>query len=267
MKRAGIRIPQLNPSVNIQDANTLFGLAERTVAVQSTLFLQDTFNYIKPHLQAYLPKSQDRLFLDFCSEIETIPEFLNYMNRYFASKAMRWDDIINQISNTKWDMKEMPEMLGSNPYVTSITREWNTFDARFKLVSTRVGIPKKVQQDLYFAAAKYTMEAIVEGFSRIRRCTDPGRTQMNLDVTTLRRDLEQFVKPVPTDFAMNYAKAIYETEDRIQKWCKDHPEYTLRQWTSVVNLGPGPNMKKANRDTLTRVLNELDQLRKLAVTT
>ncbi|PRP80852.1 coiled-coil domain-containing protein [Planoprotostelium fungivorum] len=255
VKRTGIRIPKLNAAVDINDANTLYGLAERTVALQSTLFIQDIFNYIRPHLQAYLPKSQDQHFIAFCNEMETIPAFIQYMNRYFSAQAMRWDEIIEQITrNTKWDPREMPEVPGANPYVYTIVREWNTFDAK-------MGIPKRVQQEIYQAAAKFTMEALVEGYCRIRKCTDPGRIQMNLDITTLRGELEKFVKPVPTDFAMNYIKAFYEPEDRIQKWCKDHPEYTFKQWMAIVTLGAGSNMKWATKDSLVKILTQMDQLR------
>eukprot|EP01117_Protostelium_nocturnum_P007743 TRINITY_DN2771_c1_g3_i1.p1 TRINITY_DN2771_c1_g3~~TRINITY_DN2771_c1_g3_i1.p1 ORF type:complete len:978 (+),score=333.39 TRINITY_DN2771_c1_g3_i1:163-3096(+) len=263
--RKVVRIPQVNPILPINDPNSLYCLGERVVAVQSTLFLCDALQYLKPHLQTYLPVSYDNHFLHLFNEIDVIPEFTRYMYRNLAIKSIKWEEIVQQIANTNFFVKDFENVLDSNPYVGRIVKEWQNFDVKFKYINKTAGIPKKVQEEIYLQLSKVTMEQIVEGYSRVKKCDQPGRSLMSLDVTTLETLLRKYLDHPRTEFAMNYIKAYFEEEKNILNWCKEHPEYSLRQILSVINVGVGNTMARKNRITLETNLTQLEAMkRKLA---
>jgi hypothetical protein len=81
----------------------------------------------------------------------------------------QWEEIVQQIANTNFFIKDFENVLDSNPYVGRIVKEWQNFDVKFKYINKTAGIPKKVQEEIYLQLSKVTMEQIVEGYSRVKK--------------------------------------------------------------------------------------------------
>lgn len=85
---------------------------------------------------------------------------------------------------------------------------------------------------------------------------------MSLDLKTLQMGLEKLttLRPIPKAlYVENYIKAYFLPEIEVLPWCKEHPEYTLKQWQSIVHLGVGNQMKKTSRQALLNALEEQDK--------
>ena len=71
------------------------------------------------------------------------------------------------------------------------------------------------------------MEQLVEGYSRIKKCTNEGRAIMSLDVRIFQSGVEKMTttRPIPeTQYVENYIKAFYiPVENDFLVWCKEHP--------------------------------------------
>eukprot|EP00475_Leptophrys_vorax_P014752 TRINITY_DN21021_c1_g2_i1.p1 TRINITY_DN21021_c1_g2~~TRINITY_DN21021_c1_g2_i1.p1 ORF type:complete len:130 (-),score=8.09 TRINITY_DN21021_c1_g2_i1:54-392(-) len=105
-------------------------------------------------------------------------------------------------------------------------------------------------------AMEAVAEAVVEGLSRVRRCSNEGRALMSLDVQTLASGLQQLtgIKP-DMQVVENYIKAFYLPETEYFYWALSHPEYSRSQVVSLINLVA--TMKNWRRKTRADILERL----------
>ena len=65
--------------------------------------------------------------------------------------------------------------------------------------------------------------------------------QSKMEFSALRR-------PVPDrEFVDAYVKAFYLPEDALEKWVKDHKDYTLKHITGLLNHAPSLSKKSRQR--------------------
>eukprot|EP01119_Soliformovum_irregulare_P017840 TRINITY_DN5361_c0_g1_i1.p1 TRINITY_DN5361_c0_g1~~TRINITY_DN5361_c0_g1_i1.p1 ORF type:complete len:938 (+),score=326.83 TRINITY_DN5361_c0_g1_i1:314-2815(+) len=237
-----VRLPTLNSMVGANDPKNLWGLSSRTVGIESLGFLADSVLAFKKHLQHLLPKAKDKSIVDFYDQsVEIVPDLIKYMYYSFASHVTNWEDFTKSIENCKWEPKD----LGSetNTYVGFIVKELETFARRLTRESQKSGsIPSKIRDAIWEQVLGRAMESLVEGYSRIKKCSTEGRIQMSLDLKDLQSGLEKLtsLRPIPKLlYVENYIKAFFLSEIELLPWVKEHPEYTLKQWLSIVNLGVG----------------------------
>jgi len=257
-----VKLPNLGPMINLNDQTNLCGLPYRTIAIESITFLEEAMGAIKPFLQGLLPKAREKNVADFYAQtIEIIPELSRFMYKTMVSKWLNWEEYINTIANTKWDLKEIG--IEYTPYVDNLLKEMTTVNKR--LTKETRPLPKRTKTLITEVSVIFLMEMLVEGYSRARRCTNEGRVQMSLDLKNIQTGLEKItnLRPVPhTHYVENYIKAYYLGEVDILPWCKEHPEYSLKQWLSIINVGVGANMKKNTKQELVTALENLEKMRK-----
>lgn len=170
------------------------------------------------------------------------------------------------IEKTKWDTKELGAE--NSPYVDILLREYDTFAKRLARVKEMGTAPPKIQNVIWDQALLVTMEQLVDGYAKIKKCTNEGRAIMSLDLRTFQSSVQKIcpIKPIPhIAYVEGYIKAFYiSTESDFLNWCKDHTEYPLKYLLSLANIGIGTTMKKAARTTLLQHIEEVDKVRKRA---
>nr|GMD67269.1 syndetin isoform X2 [Ipomoea batatas] len=102
-------------------------------------------------------------------------------------------------------------------------------------------------------------ETLVEGLSRVKRCTDEGRALMSLDLQVLINGLKHFVsvdvRP-KLQIVETFIKAYYLPETEFVHWSRAHPEYSKSQVVGLVNLVA--TMKGWKRKTRLEVLEKIE---------
>ncbi|KAL6510972.1 hypothetical protein OROGR_022096 [Orobanche gracilis] len=99
----------------------------------------------------------------------------------------------------------------------------------FKHYKTRLahgGIRKEVQDLLLEYGIENVAVTLIEGLSRVKRCTDEGRALMSLDLQVLINGLKHFVsidvRP-KLQIVETFIKAYYLPETEYVHWSRAHP--------------------------------------------
>lgn len=142
-----------------------------------------------------------------------------------------------------------------NRYVDLLLGEFKHYKTRL----AHVGIRKEVQDLLLEYGLDIVAETLIEGLSRVKRCTDEGRALMSLDLQVLLNGLQHFVSVnVKPKFQMveTFIKAYYLPETEYVHWARAHPEYSRNQIVGLINLVA--TMKGWKRKTRLEVLEKIE---------
>lgn len=126
-------------------------------------------------------------------------------------------------------------------------------------------LPAVSRLGLWSCVVSHVLERFVEGFSRVRKCSVPGRGLMTLDVGHTYAFLTRAGPTLPTVLARDksfvdaYVSAFYlESESDFLVWvAKARGGYALRHVRAVVMNGP---IAVARKKQLREIVNALEAL-------
>ncbi|XP_048413603.2 syndetin [Stegostoma tigrinum] len=253
--------PHLSHLVVLNSAETLYGLAERVVATESLVFLADQFECLQPHLDAMMPSAKKPFLQQFYSQtVSTASELRKPIYWIVAAKAIDYEQMLHLMANVKWDIKEI--MSQHNVYIDTLLKEFEQFNKKLSDVSKRVRIPLQVSNVLWEHCIRLANRTIVEGYANAKKCSNEGRALMQLDFQQFLMKLEKLtdIRPIPDkEFVETYIKAYYLTENDMERWIKEHREYSTKQLTNLVNVCLGSHINKKARQKLIAAIDESDK--------
>uniref|UniRef100_D3ZTE2 VPS50 subunit of EARP/GARPII complex n=1 Tax=Rattus norvegicus TaxID=10116 RepID=D3ZTE2_RAT len=253
--------PHLNQLVILTSGDTLYGLAERVVATESLVFLAEQFEFLQPHLDAVMPAVKKPFLQQFYSQtVSTASELRKPIYWIVAGKAIDYEQMLLLMTNVKWDVKEI--MSQHNVYVDALLKEFEQFNKRLNEVSKRVRIPLPVSNILWEHCIRLANRTIVEGYANVKKCSNEGRALMQLDFQQFLMKLEKLtdIRPIPDkEFVEIYIKAYYLTENDMERWIKEHREYSTKQLTNLVNVCLGSHINKKARQKLLAAIDDIDR--------
>lgn len=213
---------------------TTFGLMERCVAAETISLVAQILLRSKPHLQSILFQHNAALIEDFYGNmVDSVPDLTEHIHKTSARMLLHIDGYTDKIANAKWEVKELG--LEHNGYVDLLLGEFKHYKTRL----AHGGIAKEVQDLLLAFGLENVAEVLIEGLSRVRRCSDEGRVLMTLDLQVLINGLQHFVpmnvKP-KLQVVETFIKAFYLPETEYVYWARSHPEYSRSQIVGLVNL-------------------------------
>ncbi|XP_074286153.1 uncharacterized protein LOC141611501 [Silene latifolia] len=231
-----------------------FDLKERCVAVNTIYLVARVLHRSKPHLQSMLLQNNPVIVEDFfVNLVDTVPDLIEHVHRTTAKSLLHIIGYIDRIANAKWEVKELG--MEHNGYVDLLLGEFKHYTTRL----AHAGIQKEVQDLLLEYGVEIVAETLVEGLSRIKRCTDEGRALMSLDLQVLINGLQHFIpKDVKPKFQIveTFIKAYYLPETEYVHWARAHPEYSKSQIIGLVNLVA--TMKGWKRKTRLETLEKIE---------
>uniref|UniRef100_A0A7M4F645 VPS50 subunit of EARP/GARPII complex n=1 Tax=Crocodylus porosus TaxID=8502 RepID=A0A7M4F645_CROPO len=257
------KVPSLHLShlVVLTSGNTLYGLAERVVATESLVFLAEQFEFLQPHLDTVMPAAKKPFLQQFYSQtVSTASELRKPIYWIVAAKAIDYEQMLLLMANVKWDVKEI--MSQHNIYVDSLLKEFEQFNRRLNEVSKRVRIPLPVSNILWEHCIRLANRTLVEGYANVKKCSNEGRALMQLDFQQFLMKLEKLtdIRPIPDkEFVETYIKAYYLTENDMERWIKEHREYSTKQLTNLVNVCLGSHINKKARQKLLAAIDDIDR--------
>ncbi|KZV47188.1 coiled-coil domain-containing protein 132 [Dorcoceras hygrometricum] len=234
--------------------NSSTSLKERCAGADTLSLVAKLLHRSKAHLQSRLLQSNGAVVEDFYVHlVDAVPELTQQIHRTTARLLLHVDGYVDRIANAKWEVKELG--LEHNGYVDLLLGE-------FKHYKTRVahgGIRMEVQDLLLEYGLENIAETLIEGLSRVKRCTDEGRALMSLDLQVLINGLKHFVSievGPKLQVVETFIKAFYLPETEYVHWSRAHPEYSKTQIIGLVNLVA--TMKGWKRKTRLEVLEKIE---------
>ncbi|KAK7312618.1 hypothetical protein VNO77_36602 [Canavalia gladiata] len=247
--------PTSPPNTNFgHSLGTSLGLKERCVAVDAISFVARILNRSKAHLQSMLLQSNSTILEDFYAHlVDAIPDLTEHVHRTTVRLLLHINGYVERVTNCKWELKDLG--MEHNGYVDLLLGEFKHYKTRL----AHGGIRKEIQDLLLDYGLEIVAETLVEGLSRVKRCSDEGRALMSLDLQVLINGLQHFVslnvKP-KLQMVETFIKAYYLPETEYVHWARAHPEYTKSQIVGLINLVA--TMKGWKRKTRLEVLEKIE---------
>lgn len=213
---------------------TSYGLKERCAAAETVSLVARVLNRSRDHLHSVLSKNNASVVEEFfMTLVDSVPDLTAQIHKVSARMLLHIDGYPEKIANAKWEVKELG--MEHNGYVDLLLGEFKHYKTRLE----HGGISKELQQLLLEFGIESISEVLVEGLSRVKRCTDEGRALMSLDLQVLINGLQHIVsanvKP-KLQTVDTFIKAYYLPETEYVHWARSHPEYSKSQVVGLVNL-------------------------------
>lgn len=137
----------------------------------------------------------------------------------------------DRVAGTRYDVHDMST--DNSPWVDQIVLQ-------FKQTTAELGVagldPRSTLLTLE-SAVRLTELAMVEGLSRVKKCSVEGRALMSLDLQTLISGLRRVLGPIAQQSASllelrladAFVKAYYSPEEELERWMLTHPQFTRAQ--------------------------------------
>ncbi|KAL8136744.1 hypothetical protein V2J09_002745 [Rumex salicifolius] len=250
----------LNASLKLTDVmpvsppNTSFGLKERCTCADTISLIASILHRSKSHLQSMLLQHNASIVEDFFTNVvDSVPYLVEHIHKTTARLLLHISGYVDRIAAAKWELKDLG--MEHNGYVDLLLGEFKHYKTRL----AHGGIRKEVQDALLEYGVEIVAETLIEGLSRVKRCTDEGRALMSLDLQVLINGLQHFVskdiKPKLQGVDV-FVKAYYLSETEYIHWARAHPEYTKAQVVGLVNLVA--TMKGWKRKTRLEILEKIE---------
>ncbi|XP_010557376.1 PREDICTED: syndetin-like isoform X1 [Tarenaya hassleriana] len=158
-----------------------FGLKERCASADTISLVGRILHKSKAHLQSMLMSRNGALVEDFFGQlVDSVPALTEHIHRTTARILLHVNGgfcrYVDRIANSKWEVKELG--MEHNGYVDLMLGEFKHYKTRL----AHGGIHHEVQNLLLEYGVEIVSETLVEGLSRVKRCTDEGRALMSLDL-------------------------------------------------------------------------------------
>ncbi|XP_078427545.1 coiled-coil protein isoform X2 [Wolffia australiana] len=234
--------------------NTSLSLKERCAAVESIALVAGVLGRSKPHLQSLLLQKKTAGIEDFFDNlVGSVSDLTDHVHKTTTRLFLHINGYPDRIANTKWDVKDLG--IDHNGYVDLLLGEFKHFKTRLE----HGNIKREAQDRLLEHGLENVAEVLVEGLSRVKRCTDEGRALMSLDLQVLINGLQHFTHAnVRQKFQIveTFIKAYYLPETEYVYWARSHPEYSKSQIVGLVNLVS--SVKNWKRKTRLEVLERIE---------
>eukprot|EP01132_Coremiostelium_polycephalum_P001223 gene1223-1545_t len=259
--------------LQLGDPKYLFNLPVRMVAIDSLTFIMDALKASKLVFQNLLHSNQTDNLNDFYKNVvDIIPDLQKYLVKATISAIFSHQVgpqyISNTIVNFKWDLKTMGTT--KSPYIETFTKIFSNFfksldDCIQKSVQVSIVpvIDKPMRNRIVELSFEFFIEQLVDGYSKIKKCTNEGRATMIQDLMSLQNSLEKIsggVRIPNLPHAENYIKGFYQlsafSEQDIIVWAREHEEYPIRYVINLIQLA------KINKPSVIPLLEELDRKRR-----
>ncbi|XP_076921162.1 uncharacterized protein LOC143582500 [Bidens hawaiensis] len=233
---------------------TSFGLKERCAGADTISLVARLLYKSKAHLQSVLMTNNATIVEEFYLHlVDAVPDLTEQIHRTTAKLLLHISGYADRIANAKWEVKELG--MEHNGYVDLLLGEFKHYKTRL----AHGGIRPEVQDLLIEYGLENISEILVEGLSRVKRCSDEGRALMLLDLQVLINGLQHFVtvnvKP-KLQTVETFIKAYYLPETEYVHWARAHPEYTKSQMVGLINLVA--TMKGWKRKNRLEVLEKIE---------
>lgn len=251
--------PHLSTIVDLTKPELLHGLAERVAAVEGLIFLARQYDFLQGYLESLLPTNNKIILQQFFTQtIACTTDLRKPIYMCVAARAFDLRQSLISMSRINWEVKDV--MSQHNSYIDVLLREVQIFAIRLEELSLKMPISSHVTDILWENIAHIITHTLVQGFSEAKKCTNGGRALMQLDFTQFLLKFEKIssLKRIPhREYVENYVKAYYLPDVELEKWIKDHNEYSSKHLLGLASCASQNNKK--TRQRLIQVIEEMEK--------
>lgn len=251
--------PLISPMIDLKNVEKLNGLSERIVAVESLAFLAKQYEFLRDYLEYLVPLNCKTALEQFYAQtITSASDLRNPVYMAVVAQAFDLRQILTCMAKINWEVRDVRSM--HNSYVDMLLREVQIFTIRLEEIAVKVPIATEVYQSLWSNVAHIVTHTLVQGFSEAKKCTNGGRALMQLDFTQFLTKFEKIssLKPVPhKEYVENYVKAYYLPDNELEKWIKEHKEYSSKHLLGLVSCACQNNKKI--RQKLLQIIEDMEK--------
>lgn len=248
--------------VDIISPGQLYGLAERTVAVESLVFLASQLEMLEQHLEDLIPPNRKAFLQSFFSQtVKMASELRKPVYRPVSSRSISYDHVLQQMNNVRWDIKEI--MSQHNSYVDTLLRSLTELRVKLREVDKRVPLPREVTNVVWEHCVRLANRTIVEGYTHAKKCSNEGRALMQLDFQQFLTKLDQIIvlKPIPErELVEAYIKAYYLPESQLEAWIQEHKEYSGKQLLALISCVD--HLSRKSRQRLVTMVEDSEKVKR-----
>ena len=154
------------------------------VSTESLLFLRDALNLVRPVVRKVLPESRlTSLEQFYAHSVDIVEDLRLFMYRNIAQHLVALDTVPSMVEKVKWDATTSHEEQERH-YVVHIKKG--------ACLRKQGCFPHRCRTLMWEAIVLHVMDdVLLEGYSRIKKCSPEGRAVMDLDLQTVVVAVEQ----------------------------------------------------------------------------
>ncbi|KAL0852784.1 hypothetical protein ABMA27_012591 [Loxostege sticticalis] len=249
--------PDLPQHLDMASEDSLHGLTERIIAVESVIFLAKQYELLQPYLESIVASHQKLILEHFKDNtLAVVVDLRMPVYMCSASKAVDARSALIAMSQVRWDVKNVA--VEHSPYIDMITRKIQVFALRLENIAAKVTLNIEVLNSIWSMVSKFIVHLLVEGFSNATKCSNGGRGLMQLDYRQLFVKLEKIsgLKPVPyQDYVDRYVKAYYLPRKGLEEFIRERTEYSNKHLLALITCACE---NKRDRQALTAIIEGKD---------
>lgn len=223
---------------------------QRVIAAESLVFLSKQLQELFPLIQNYLVNDSSNVLDSYMCIIKETPKIRVPIYFYISRVAIDYTQITETITKINWDLHDI--LSQHNFYVDVLLKQMQQLIKDVESLKMHKTLEKVTVNVLLEQCLRLIMRMLVDAYANVKKCSNEGRALMQLDFQQLIVKLEKLceIRPVPDkDYAEIYIKAFYLPDSSIEKWIKDHPEYSQKNIISLINL-----MAQLTKKTRTNII-------------
>ena len=236
------------PTTSLAHSGNLYGLIERFAAGDSLVTMAEYLASAVPSLREFLPADEG-------------PVVAAYGERTLGAAQDLREALLLRVCRLMLPLKWVPEAVATGPsyqaseppdeaapWAKQLTRQFDLFGAQVSHAEEAGAVGAAVV--MWGVATKVVAAAVVEGLSRVKKCTLEGRSAMSADLQAL---IHAVVRLHPSGvgaadslrLADDYIKAFYVPLPELPIWASQHPHYSAAQVMALAScVGESSGLKR-----------------------
>ncbi|OQR85576.1 hsp70-like protein [Achlya hypogyna] len=252
-----VRVTQLPLAIASAGEANRFALVERVVAIEALGFQWHVFQSLHRESLAPLVDAgrRDLMATMMATMAEAVAEARSYIYAVMAPSLISAAAIPAMIEKATWDPLDLSDQ--HNEYVVALVRMCGMFWGT--LQGSAVPIP--VRDEIWSYVVRAIMEALVEGYANVKKCSMEGRALMSMDLIALQNGLDLINHVSNQDqslwgrsYVNNYIKAYYLQEKELLAFiAANKKNYRKAHLVSLALNGVCGMRRNAQKDLLQKI--------------
>ena len=217
---------------NVLSSGNMYGLRERTVALSSLSHIASEILSSSGDLQALAPETLAGQLDTFLNRtVMAVDDLREHVFHRVAKLLVNLAWVPEEIEKCNFAIKDVG--MQQNEWVDRLSGQFYQFQVKLDAV----GVQGESLNEFWKYAVSAANESILEGISRVKKCTIEGRAAMSLDLQMLTSGMKRFSpKGFEPDVRLvdGYIKSFYVPESDLLHWAMTHREYKKDQILRLV---------------------------------
>lgn len=223
------------PKVATISANNL--PFQTLVAYESLKFFHEALNDMKLTFMELLPDNNTKVLSTYQYILPHIPEIGTVLLKNMAVATLPKEKLVQNILSVDWNSNRFE--LEASPYVTTIIKDFEQFNQKFRVLVKVQRISQKTAEVAIQCVILSITEILVSAYSQIKKISDSGRQLLTINSQETKMAIERITgkKGFNWSFLDFFIHALHYPDDDIVSFVQEHSEYTYDHLSGLIEMG------------------------------